>query len=107
MDVEAHLIKLKIDRMQHVAAWQKELNSRKDEAIATLKNEGVHIESWFHFQIEGSDYLMIYMRSHDMQQTRQAFKNSTYDIDQYHQAFKQNWDKGIKGTLLVDLLNED
>ncbi len=105
MDVISVLIKLKIDAMQNVEDWKNELNNRKDEAIVTLKNERVSIESWFHFNIEGSDYLMVYMRSDDMQYAQHAFKESQSDIDQYHQAFKKNWEKGIKGTLLVDLEN--
>lgn len=54
MDVGAVLIKLKPDTLDHVEAWKKELNERKDEAIETLRAEGVHVESWFHFGIRRS-----------------------------------------------------
>ncbi len=45
MDVGAVLIKLKTNSMQNVKAWQAELNTRKTEAIETLKAEGVCVES--------------------------------------------------------------
>ena len=57
-DVGAVLIQLKLDSMANVEAWQKELNVRKDEAIETLKAEGVFVESWFHVELEGRDYLI-------------------------------------------------
>lgn len=53
MDVGAVLIRLKPNSMSNVAAWQAELNARKNEAIETLKAEGVFVESWFHVELEG------------------------------------------------------
>ena len=35
---------------------KKELNERKDEAIETLRAEGVHVESWFHLELEGQGF---------------------------------------------------
>lgn len=66
MDVGTVLIKLKPNTMPNVEAWQKELNARKDEAIETLKAEGVSVESWFHVVLEGQDYLIAYMRAENI-----------------------------------------
>lgn len=105
MDVGAVLIKLKPNSMQNVDAWKTELNTRKAEAIDTLKAEGVFIESWFHVEIEGTDYLIAYMRAEDIAKAHKIGRESQFPIDAMHKAFKQNWEKGYKATLLVDLEN--
>lgn len=105
MDIGAVLIKLKPNTMSNVDAWQTELNARKDEAIETLKAEGVFVESWFHVHLEGHDYLIAYMRAEDIAKAQQIGRESQLAIDAMHKAFKQNWEKGYKATLLVDLEN--
>lgn len=107
MDVGAVLIKLKTNSMQNVKAWQAELNTRKTEAIETLKAEGVCVESWFHVELEGQDYLVAYMRADDIQKAQQIGRESQFPIDAMHKAFKQNWERGYKATLLVDLENAE
>ena len=47
MDVKAYLIKLKKDSGDRVSEWASTINARKDEALATLRDEGVKVESWF------------------------------------------------------------
>ena len=105
MDVGAVLIRLKPNSMSNVAAWQAELNARKNEAIETLKSEGVFVESWFHVELEGQDYLIAYMRAEDIAKAQQIGRESSFPIDAMHKAFKQNWEKGYKANLLVDLEN--
>ena len=105
MDVGAALIQLKENALENVEAWKSEINSRKNEAIETLKAEGVYVESWFHVQLDGKDYLMVYMRADDIAQAQQIGKNSQFEIDQVHKGFKQNWMKVIPAELLVDLEN--
>ncbi|MFH4280345.1 DUF6176 family protein, partial [Acinetobacter baumannii] len=58
MDVGAALIKLKPNSLSNVEVWKKELQDRKEEAIETLKAEGVYVESWFHIELDGQDYLL-------------------------------------------------
>lgn len=105
MDVGAVLIRLKPDTLDHVEAWKKELNERKDEAIETLRAEGVHVESWFHLELEGQDYLLVYMRADDIAQAQQIGRNSHFPIDQVHKQFKNNWAKVFPAKLLLDLEN--
>lgn len=106
MDVGAVLIQLKPDVLENVEAWKEELNARKDEAIETLRVEGVHVESWFHLELEGNDYLIAYMRADDIAKAQQIGKTSSFPIDQMHKQFKSNWMKVIPVTLLVDLENK-
>ena len=105
MDVGAALIKLKPNSLSNVEAWKKELLERKEEAIETLKAEGVYVESWFHIELDGQDYLMVYMRANDIAQAQKIAKTSPFDIDKVHNKFKENWEKGYAAKLLIDLEN--
>lgn len=105
MDVGAVLIKLKPDTLDHVEAWKKELNERKAEAIETLRAEGVHVESWFHLELGGQDYLLAYMRADDIAQAQHIGRNSYFPIDQVHKQFKNNWAEVFPAKLLLDLEN--
>ncbi|MBD1842538.1 hypothetical protein H6F89_03735 [Cyanobacteria bacterium FACHB-63] len=58
MDVAANIIELKANSLERVEEWAKTLNERAEEAILTLQNEGVIIESWFHLSLDGKDYLL-------------------------------------------------
>ena len=102
MDVGAVLIKLKPDSLSNVDKWKKELQERKNEAIQTLIAEGVYVESWFHIELEGQDYLLAYMRANDISHAQKIAKTSPFDIDKVHKKFKENWEKGYKATLLID-----
>ncbi|MCU4357442.1 MULTISPECIES: DUF6176 family protein [Acinetobacter] len=108
MDVGAALIKLKPNTWPKVEDWQQQLEQRKVEAIETLQAEGVTVESWFHIQIEGQDYLIAYMRAVDLVKAQQMAKTSPFEIDQVHQQFKRDcWEKVIPAILLLDLDNNE
>lgn len=105
MDVGAVLIKLKSNALDHVDSWKNELNERKTEAVETLRAENVSIESWFHVSLQGQDYLIAYMRAEDISRAQAIGRKSQFPIDQVHKAFKQNWEKVIPATLLIDLIH--
>jgi hypothetical protein len=107
MDVGAVLIQLKPKTKENVEAWKQELNLRKDEAIETLKAEGVFVESWFHVEIADIDYLIAYMRAEDIARAQQIGRESNFPIDAMHKQFKTNWEKVYPAALLVDLDNLD
>ena len=107
MDVGAVLIQLKPKTKENVEVWKQELNERKDEAIETLKAEGVFVESWFHVDLAGQDYLIAYMRAEDIARAQQIGRESNFPIDAMHKQFKTNWAKVYPAALLVDLENMD
>jgi Family of unknown function (DUF6176) len=109
LDVVAALIKLKPNSQDRVREWAETINRRKDEALATLSDEGVVMESWFQVKVEGQDYLLCFMRSESIEHARQAGKTSQHAIDAYHKQFQaETWVAGtnISATLLVDLVAE-
>ncbi len=97
-------IKLKPDSLPRVREWAAEINMRKDEALATLEDEGVVLESFFLDSSEHGDYLIGYLRAGSLKQAAEEVAVSTYDIDAYHTAFQRDtWDAGERLELLVDL----
>lgn len=107
MDVGAVLIRLKANTQAQVEAWQQEIQQRKAEAIQTLQAEGVTVESWFQFELNGDHYLLAYMRAKDIAHAQQVARNSSFEIDQVHRQFKQHWEQVISAQLLVDLENNE
>ncbi len=106
MDVKAYLIELKEDSRDRVSEWTSGINRRRDEALSTLRTEGVKVESWFLLSLNGEDYLLSYMRSEDIERAQQVAKESLFGIDAYHQNFKRDtWVRGsvTELQLLVDL----
>lgn len=107
MDVGSVLIKLKSDSMEQVEAWRSEIERRKAEAVETLKAEGVTVESWFHLELNGEQFLIAYMRAHDIAHAQKVGRESTLDIDRVHKRFKAHWEKVYPARLLVDLENPE
>ena len=106
MEIVAGVIELKPNSLERVEAWAQTINERIDEAVATLKDEGVQLESWFHLSLDGKDYLLSYMRTDSLVKAQDTVKNSTHTIDEYHQQFKKDtWLSGTRARLLVDLVN--
>ena len=103
-------MKLKPDSLERVRAWQRELNQRPEEVLATLRDEGVSIESVFLDEVNGDAYLIYYMRAIDLHESRQTARRSTHAIDEYHQAFM----KAVRASnghskleCLIDFENHD
>ncbi len=111
MDVKAKLIKLKENSEDRAAEWARTIKERKEEALATLRDEGMEVESWFLLTLNNEAYLLSYMRSEDLARAQEVVKESRHEIDAFHQQFKKDaWVRGstIELELLVDLaVDED
>ena len=106
MEPFGRLIKLKPGSRERVQQWASTLNERKAEALDTLAAEGVVLESWFFLEMDGDEYLMLYMRSRSMAEAERVGTEANSDIDQIHQQFKvDTWvrGEGAVGTLLLDM----
>ncbi len=91
MKVVAGVIELKPDSMKRVEAWAETINERMDEAVVTLRDEGVALESWFNLSLNGKDYLLTYMRADSLKKAQEVVKESAHAIDAYHQQFKKRY----------------
>ena len=77
-------VRLKPGSLPRVQAWAAELNARRDEVLATLRDEGVIVESVF---LDGED-LGYYLKAKDVAQAQAVYARSQHAIDAYHREFK-------------------
>ena len=84
MEAAAGLIKLHPNTDELVEEWRDTLEARRAEALQTLLDEGVSVESWFQVEIAGEPYLLWYMRAKSIQQVWEIASQSNHDIDAYH-----------------------
>ena len=97
-------IELKPGSLERVREWALEINNRSDEALATLVDEGVVIESVFLDETEHGDFLIYYMRAIDFEQSSAVVRKSTHSIDAFHRQFQKDCWAGRKPLeKLVDL----
>ena len=84
---EVRLVKFKIkpSKKEEWLAWCKELEKRKNESVATLKNEGVVSESCF---FSSDDYIYYFVEAYDLKKAKEAVTNNPHPIDKEHQAKK-------------------
>ncbi|HKC63916.1 MAG TPA: DUF6176 family protein, partial [Pyrinomonadaceae bacterium] len=77
-------IKLKPDSLDRVREWAQTINERKDEALETLRDETVIVESVFLDRAEDGDYLIAIMKAESFEKSAEAVKRSVHAIDEYH-----------------------
>jgi hypothetical protein len=98
-------IALNPESLALVREWGKTLNDvRRSEALATMIQEGVTVESYFLDSRPDSDYLIAYMRADSLEQAAQVALTSEHDIDRYHREVKQAaWGERTTLEPLIDL----
>ena len=109
MDIVATLIELQPRSSDAVEHWAKYVEEHRTAAVETLRAEGVSIESWFSISLNGTEYLLCYMRAESIHAAQEVATQSESAVDRYHREFKENaWVMGsrVHGRLLVDLVGE-
>jgi hypothetical protein len=84
MEYASGLIKLKPDTEELVDEWKATIASRLNEAAETLQEEEVQIESWFKVEIEGSKYLLWYLRAKSIKRVFEVSMELKHPIDKFH-----------------------
>jgi hypothetical protein len=88
--------------LPRVREWAAELNARRDEVLATLRDEGVRIESVF---LEG-ETLVYFLKADSVEEAREVYARSQHAIDAYHQRFKdETFADQTQLELLIDFEN--
>ena len=97
-------IKLKPHSLEKVREWTRTINERKDEVLATLRDEGVIVEAVFLDQNSEGDFLIYVMKAENFEQAMEVFEKSVHPIDEYHRKFKnETWEEGTPLEMLIDL----
>jgi hypothetical protein len=95
-------VRLAPGSLPRVLEWAAELNARRDEVLATLRDEGVRIESVF---LEG-ETLVYYLKADSVDQARDVYARSQHAIDTYHRRFKdETFAEETQLQLLIDFEN--
>lgn len=84
MEAAAGLIKLRPNSDSDVKEWRETMRARRDEALQTLRDEGVVIESWFTVEIAGEPYLLWFLRADSIARVWEVAETSDHAIDVYH-----------------------
>jgi Family of unknown function (DUF6176) len=106
VDTHCLKIRLKPDSIDRVREWATELRARPDEVLATLREEGILVESVFLDSTGDGEFLIYYVKAKSMEAAREAVQRSTHPIDTYHQQFKTDtWEARTPLELLIDFEN--
>lgn len=104
METKCFKIKLKPGSVGRAREWARAINARRGEALETLRDETVLIESVFLDRTEQGDFLIGYMRAESFQRSGEAVQSSAHAVDGYHRQFKRDaWGESTELELLVDL----
>ncbi len=106
MKNQTHCIKIKLkpNSLEKVREWARTINERKDETLATLRDENVILECVFLDKTSEGDFLIYLMKAESFEKAKEVFEKSVHAIDEYHQNFKrETWQDGQKLEMLIDL----
>ena len=104
MKTQAVRIKLKPNSLERVREWAAEVTQRKDEALATLRDETIYLESFFLEEAVDGDYLIGVITAENFEASQEAVERSLHKIDAYHKQFqKDTWESGEPLELLLSL----
>jgi hypothetical protein len=105
MSLPTKCVKIAIDRrsIPAVREWAKTLNDRESEVLATLRDEGVIVETVFLEQSETGDYLIYFIKAIDLKLATEVAAKSAHAIDAYHKQFqREHWGARTRLELLID-----
>lgn len=71
-------------KTERLRQWYAEMETRKDESLETLKNEGVRQEAAFILDTEHGDLLCVFIEVDDMDAANTSFFSSPHKIDHEH-----------------------
>jgi hypothetical protein len=104
METRCARVKIKNGSLEAVREWARTINGRREEALETLRDESVRVESVFLESAPDGDFLIYYLRGPDLAHSDKVGAASKHPIDAYHYAFmRQHTEKGIPLEMLIDL----
>jgi hypothetical protein len=104
METSCVRVRIRQGSLDAVREWARTINGRREEAVATLRNELVQIESVFLEAAADGNFLIYYMRGLDLTASQKVAGASEHPIDAYHQNFmRAHTEGGTVLELLVDL----
>ncbi len=93
LKIKAGVIRLLPDSLAQLDEWAMALRERREEALESIRREGVFAESWFCFELSGDTYLLAVMLL-DPEKVP-AEQQQDLEIDKIHKNFKKRWDRSM------------
>ncbi len=107
LELVCYRIKLKPDSIEKVKSWGAKLNSEHEEVAKLLKNEGIVIESAFLEQSSEGNFLIYYVRAHDLKKAQEISAASLHPIDQFHkQVMREITESAVVLEKVLDISSE-
>lgn len=98
-------------KTERLREWMSEIRSRDEEAVETLRHEGMHTEAAFLERTDEGDYLVYFMEAADIEAVFEAFESSPHEIDHEHRAVMEevlaDEPTGSEIELLYHMVNPD
>jgi hypothetical protein len=92
-------------KTERLREWYGELETRRDETLQTLENEGVRQEAAFILPTEHGDLLAVFIEVDDMDSANEAFYSSPFEIDRQHaQVMDECTTGGSTGRVYAELM---
>lgn len=105
LETACAIVRLEPGSADRARDWARHIAENRDEAVRSLLNEGVVIESVFLGNDHEGDFLVYYMRASSIAEASKVARESTLAIDAYHRKFKEScWSSVARIELLVDLV---
>ena len=104
--METHCVRIKLreGQLHAVAAWAEEVNRRRAEAVATMKNEGIAWECAFLERASDGDYLIYIIRAENLAAALPSKNPLPGSIDAFHKEFKKSaWESQSILPPLIDI----
>ena len=76
-------IKLKPNSIEKVREWARVINRRKDQALSTLRDESVVLETVFLDQTDEGDFLIYLIKAESFEKAKDVVQKSIHSIDKY------------------------
>ena len=97
---EVTLIKQKIkeDKIEKLRGWMKDVANREEEAVETLKDEGVFTETAFIEETDQGAFLVTYMEVDELEQVWETFEDSDHEIDKEFKRVMNECLENIQNT---------
>jgi hypothetical protein len=106
MDVLLLRYEIAEGRTDDLREWLAEARDREAEILDLLGREGMHTESLFVEEVDGTDYLLWYMEAEDVARVLEVYETATDDIvAESDGLFEEVLVGGFEGTVSeADLL---
>ena len=84
MEYASALVKMRPGWEDKLEEWRATIESRMEEAAATLLDEDVKVESYFTLDIAGETYLLWYLRAKSIRRVFEVSAQLKHPIDRFH-----------------------